>query len=297
MRKIISEKRWWDLNWNIRTRSLTRMCVCVCVCRCFCGFDVHVLMNCRYKETALRGWNYGTNCRQGYLTRRKTSRGALDVIAFLLFGFARLFSRLRAHSNCAPIIFQLVSRRGPITERLRRNKSAFRETNPNIKAWEHLFSGRFRGLGNAAAVVLDIRSLSVNLMRALWALLERRDEATPLARSMASFSTYSTSCVSFYLRGDLVALLLERDSAQLRKGKMLHGLVFRGRKQAGRAERGKNCSHSKIICDGLWHFPTYLVTPGPCTAALFFSSGYYWSFFALEFPLVTIAQTLSRLFL
>lgn len=146
---IMSQKHWSGDEiqiLNISTRPVhSCVWVWVCVCRCFCGFDVHVLMNCRYKEKGLRDQNYSTNCRQGYFTRREASRGALDVIAFLLFGFALTFSRLRARSNCAPIIFQLVSCCIPITTWLQRNKSAFRETNPNIKAWEHLFSGRVQG--------------------------------------------------------------------------------------------------------------------------------------------------------
>lgn len=81
-----------------------------------------------------------------------------------------------------------------------------------------------------------------------WTAAARPRPPQSRTSSAASFSTFSASCVFLYLRSDLVALFLERDSAQ--EGENVTCPRFKGSK-TGRTERGKNCSHLKIICDGL----------------------------------------------
>lgn len=240
----------------------------MCVCRCFCAFDVHVLMNCRYKETAVRGWNCSPNCRQGCFPCAEASYAALHLIALLLFGSAQDFSRLRACSNCTPIIFRLVSYCAAITKRLRRNKSAFSEINGNVKAWERLFSGHAWGLGHVRPPPrCGIHVRWVLTWHARYEMVWTAEvKPHPVHNSTSSFSTYSTSCVCLHLRCDLAVLFLHHDSAQ--EGENVMPPCFKGSK-TGWMECGKNCSYLKIICDGLRHFPTYLVTAGPRIGCFF----------------------------
>lgn len=99
-----------------------------------------------------------------------------------------------------------------------------------------------------------------------WTLPTKPRLSQNCTSSMPSFSTYSTSCVFLYLCSDLEVLLWT--VTQPRKGKMLHALVLRGRKQAGRsAEKIAHIWKSFVM--GYDIFPRTLLRRGRVLACFF----------------------------